>query len=169
MSYKEVLEALRKSKSELNIIKKEIIAEGDFISLENGFTRKKNNLNKIEVNLKNIKRKLTHKINPALRKYNVYELLEMYPYYYLNVEQKKIINKNIDKIIKENEDKILFNLFLYLFFEEKNEELQIVFKVLAKNKNIKSLKIMESYFLFSNHIVNYNKIKKIINTIDNIV
>ncbi len=162
---------LKKIKFNIKEIKKEIISETLIVdNIDFSLRRTKKDFSKIDVLLKKIKRKNTEKINPTMKKYNVFQLLELYPYYYLKQEQKNIINKNIEKIIKEesNDEKVIFNLFLYLFFEKKNQELNNVFKILAKKKHLKSLEIMESYFLFNNHVVNYNKVKKLINNIKNI-
>lgn len=167
--FNSTIKRLKKIKSSVKDIKKEIISQTRLINNDDFIlSKEKEKLSNIEVLLKKAKRKNTEKINPTFKNYNVYQLLEIYPYYYLKKSQKDIIEKNIQKIIKEDEEKILFNLFLYLFFEEKNKELNIVFKSLAQKKHLKTLKIMESYFLFSNHVVNYNKVKKLINNIENI-
>lgn len=158
MEYLDIINSLREIEKEFDNIEDHILSE--YLNLEDiHFLLKKENTNfsKIEGSLKKIKRKITNKINPLKNNYNEYQLLKIYPYYYLNQKQKDLIYKNINKIIKEDNPEILEDVFFFLLFENQNKKLMEVFKIIAKSKNLKILNIMKKYFIFKNHIVNYKK------------
>lgn len=158
MKYLDIIYSLKEIESEIDQIESEIMSE--FLNLEDiNFLLKKErtNFSLLENKLKKIKNKLTNKVNPLNGKYNTYQLLKIYPYYSLSKHNKEQIYKDIKKIIKENNEIVLEDIFFFYLFERKDKELLEVFKILAKNKNLKVLNIMKRYFIFKNHIVNYKK------------
>ena len=166
MKYLDIIYSLREIESEIEHIETEIISE--FLNLEdiNFLLRKeRTNFSFLENKLKKIKSKLINKINPLNGKYNTYQLLKIYPYYSFSKNNKEQIYKDIKKIIKEDNPEILEDVFFFYLFEGKEKELLEVFKLLAKNKNLKVLNIMKRYFIFKNHIVNYKKTIKLIDKI----
>jgi hypothetical protein len=166
MTFKIIMEQLSIIEEDIDSIQSEIISQCNLLKNETFLLRREELLfNSAEMKLLKIKKNNIVRINPLNKKYNEYELLEIYPFYFINNLQKNKINKNINKIMKEGQEKTLFNLFLYLFLENKEKEMLAVFKLLAKLGNIKTLKIMSTYFLFKNHIVNYTKVNKLIKKI----
>ena len=169
MEYSDIMNSLKEIEKEFDNIEDYILSE--YLKLDDiAFLLKKENtnFNIIESTLKKIKRKITNKINPIKNNYNEYQLLKIYPYYYLNQKQKEKIYRNINKIIKEDNQDILEDVFFFLLFENKTKKLMEVFKILAKSKNLKVLNIMKKYFIFKNHIVNYKKTKLLIDKITKI-
>lgn len=167
MKYIDIIYSLKEIEKEVEEIESNILSE--FLNLDDiNFLLEKENsdFNLIEYKLKKIKNKLINKVNPLNGKYNTYQLLKIYPYYSLSKKNKEQIYKDINKLIKEDYE-ILEDIFFFYFFERKEKELIQVFKLLAKNKNLKILNIMKRYFIFKNHIVNYKKTIKIIDKISN--
>lgn len=158
MKYIDIIYSLKEIENDIDKIEENILSE--FLNLEdiNFLLKKENsNFNLIENKLRKIKNKIINKVNPLNGKYNTYQLLKISPYYTLSKKNKEQIYNEIEKLIKEDEPDTLEDIFFFYLFERKEKELLEIFKILAKNKNLKVLNIMKRYFIFKNHIVNYKK------------
>jgi predicted amino acid-binding ACT domain protein len=169
MNYSDIMHSLKEIEVDFDYIESHILSE--YLNLDDiHFLLKKENtdFSKIENKIKRLKNRVINKINPMQNDYNVYQLLKIYPYYYFNEKQKIKINKKIKEIIQEENSEVIEDLFFFLLLEQREKELLEIFKILAKDKNIKILNIMKKYFIFKNHIVNYKKTVLLIEKISKI-